>query len=241
MGHRINHLYEFGPFRLDATERLLSRDGAPIPLTPKAFDLLLALVEQPGHLLAKEKLMQAVWPDAFVEENSLTWNISNLRKTLGDGENGLRYIETVPKRGYRFVADVQTVSDLTTEEPSHKPQNNGAAASDKDADFSGQPIAEHQTNSGARTGAVSAAETIASVGLQQGWWRDARLAWMVAALAGLAALALTAALLRRPPGESRATFTYFPLPPKTIPNIYGGLAISPDGRRVAIVIATEGV
>src|SRR5262245_26317802 len=241
MSHQINHFYEFGPFRLDAVERLLSREGIPIPLTPKAFDLLMTLVEQPGHLLAKEELMQSVWPDTFVEENSLTWNISNLRKILGDGENGLRYIETVPKRGYRFVADVQTVSDLKTEEPSHKPKNNGVAASDKDADFSERLVAEDQTNSRARIGAESAAEVIASVGLQQGRWGDARLAWIVAALAGLAALALALALLRRPHGESRATFTYLPLPPKTAHTIYGGFAISPDGRRVTIVIDNEGV
>src|SRR5262245_23224768 len=133
MSHRINHFYEFGPFRLDAVERLLSREGISIPLTPKAFDLLLTLVEQPGHLLAKEELMQAVWPDSFVEENSLAWNISNLRKTLGDGENGHRYIETVPKRGYRFVAPVRTLSDATMEEPARQPSNNGAATRDNAA------------------------------------------------------------------------------------------------------------
>src|SRR5262245_8634094 len=210
MSHRINHFYEFGPFRLDAVERLLSREGIPIPLTPKAFDLLLTLVEQPGHLLAKEELMQAVWPDTFVEENSLAWNISNLRKTLGDGENGLRYIETVPKRGYRFVAHLRTLGDATIEAPAHEPSNNVAATRDNAADFAELLVAEHQTT----TGAESAEEAIASAPPQSGWWSNARLAWIVAALAGLAALALAAALLRRPPGEGRATFTYLPSPPK---------------------------
>jgi len=107
MNNQPQHIYEFGPFRLDAAEHHLLRDGEAVPLTPKAFDLLLALVEQHGHLLEKEELLKNVWPDTFVEENNLTSNISQLRKALGGGENGQRYIETVPKRGYRFVASVR--------------------------------------------------------------------------------------------------------------------------------------
>src|SRR5262249_7667518 len=103
------HIYEFGPFRLDAAEHLLLRDGEAIPLTPKAFDLLLALVERNGHLVEKDELLKKVWPDTFVEEANLASNISQLRKALGDGENGHRYIETAPKRGYRFVAIVREV------------------------------------------------------------------------------------------------------------------------------------
>lgn len=100
-------LYEFGVFRLDPGERLLLRAGEPVPLTPKAFDVLLVLVKEAGHLLEKEALMKAVWPDSFVEENNLADNIFRLRKALSDGEDGQRFIETVPKRGYRFVADVK--------------------------------------------------------------------------------------------------------------------------------------
>ncbi len=107
MSHKINHLYEFGPFRLDATERLLLRDGATVALTPKAFDLLFVLVERRGRLLEKDELLKLVWPDTFVEEANLSYNISLIRKALGDGENGHKFIETVPKRGYRFVAGVQ--------------------------------------------------------------------------------------------------------------------------------------
>lgn len=102
------HLYEFGAFQLDAAERLLLRDGAVVPLTPKAFDVLLALVEQPGKLLEKEMLLHAVWPDSFVEEKNLADNVFKLRKALGEGENGQKFIETIPKRGYRFVAAVHT-------------------------------------------------------------------------------------------------------------------------------------
>jgi DNA-binding winged helix-turn-helix (wHTH) protein/TolB-like protein len=109
MSQQSKHLYEFGPFRLDAGERLLQRDGESVPLTPKAFDLLLALVEHHGHLLEKDELLKLVWPDTFVEEANLSYNISLIRKALSDGENGHRYIETVPKRGYRFVDEVREI------------------------------------------------------------------------------------------------------------------------------------
>src|SRR5262249_36790530 len=109
MSLQTKHIYEFGPFRLNAAEHILLRDGEAVPLTPKAFDLLLALVERYGHLLEKEELLKKVWPDTFVEEANLASNISQLRKALGDGENGHRYIETAPKRGYRFVASVREI------------------------------------------------------------------------------------------------------------------------------------
>ncbi|MDQ3666468.1 MAG: tetratricopeptide repeat protein [Acidobacteriota bacterium] len=106
MSRLTKHLYEFGQFRLDAKERLLLRDGEIVPLTPKAFDMLLALVENSGHLLEKNELMQTLWPDSFVEEGSLAQNISLLRKALGESESQ-KFIETVPRRGYRFVASVR--------------------------------------------------------------------------------------------------------------------------------------
>lgn len=98
--------YEFGPFRLDATERLLLRDGEPILLPPKAFDTLLVLVANCGRILKKDDLMKAVWPETLVEENNLSQYVSALRKALGDDPNGHRYIETVPRLGFRFVARV---------------------------------------------------------------------------------------------------------------------------------------
>jgi DNA-binding winged helix-turn-helix (wHTH) protein/Tfp pilus assembly protein PilF len=98
--------YEFGSFSLDAKERLLLRYGDIVPLSPKAFDMLLALVENSGHLLEKNELMQKLWPDTFVEEGSLAQNISLLRKALGESESQ-KFIETVPRRGYRFVASVR--------------------------------------------------------------------------------------------------------------------------------------
>src|SRR4030095_11915940 len=100
-------LYEFGPFVLDEAERLLFRGDEVIPLRPKVFDLLLALVEHSGHMLSKDELMNMVWTDAAVEEGSLTRNISTLRKALGERSDEYRFIETIPWRGYRFVGTVR--------------------------------------------------------------------------------------------------------------------------------------
>src|SRR5262249_22106291 len=113
MSNQPKQIYEFGHYRLDAAERLLMRDGAVVPLQPKVFDLLLALVERHGRLLEKDELMKLVWPDTIVEEANLTNNISILRKTLG--ENGQQFIETVPKRGYRFVGTVEKLMDRSVE------------------------------------------------------------------------------------------------------------------------------
>lgn len=99
-------LYDFGPFRLDPAERLLMRDDQPVALTPKSFDLLLILVENSGHLLGKEEILERLWPDQFVEEANLSFNISSLRKALGEGMSGQRFIETVPKKGFRFLPRV---------------------------------------------------------------------------------------------------------------------------------------
>ncbi|WP_309663411.1 winged helix-turn-helix domain-containing protein, partial [Tabrizicola sp.] len=116
MNQSAHHQYEFGSFHHNARERLLQRDGVTITLTPKAFDLLLALIERHGRLVEKEELFQAVWPDTLVEESNLSSNIALIRKALGDGENGLKVIETVPKRGYRFVAEVREVKPALAEE-----------------------------------------------------------------------------------------------------------------------------
>ncbi|HTV17363.1 MAG TPA: AAA family ATPase, partial [Polyangiaceae bacterium] len=101
------HVYEFGPFRVDGVERTLERDGSSIALTDKVFELLLLLVQNRGHVLSKAELMQALWPDTVVEENNLTVNMSTLRKALGESAGQRRYIETLARRGYRFIAEVR--------------------------------------------------------------------------------------------------------------------------------------
>ena len=108
----------FGPFLLDGRERVLRRAGQPVPLTPKAFDLLSAFVEQPGRLLTKDELLKQVWPDTFVEESNLAYHVFVLRRALGDTSGNGLYIETIPKRGYRFTAAVTPVSSVAGERPS---------------------------------------------------------------------------------------------------------------------------
>jgi len=101
-----NFSYDFGRFRLKTAERVLLREGEPVPLTPKVFDILMTLVENRGQVVEKDDLMKKVWPTTFVEEGNLTQNVSLLRKALGESAGGAQFIETVPRRGYRFVASI---------------------------------------------------------------------------------------------------------------------------------------
>ena len=116
-----NDGYEFGPFRVDKTKRRLLRNGETVPLTPKAFDTLLVLIEHAGELVEKDQLMERVWPGVVVEENNLTQNISALRKALGEKREEPQYILTAPGAGYRFIAPVhestESSVDLTATPP----------------------------------------------------------------------------------------------------------------------------
>ena len=100
-------VFEFDDFRLDAVERILRRGGAAVPLTPRVFDTLLYFVRHHGRVLEKDELMREIWPDAIVEENNLTQNVSTLRQALGEAGGARRYIVTIPGRGYRFAAHVR--------------------------------------------------------------------------------------------------------------------------------------
>ncbi|HEY7095995.1 MAG TPA: alpha/beta fold hydrolase [Terriglobales bacterium] len=108
--------YEFGPFRLNPAQQLLAEGTKRVPLTPKAFQILLALVESQGQILSKEELLQRVWPDTFVEEATLAQNVFTLRKVLKDNPGTSHYIETIPKRGYRFIA---RVTETASKFPEH--------------------------------------------------------------------------------------------------------------------------
>jgi TolB-like protein len=118
-------LLQFGPYRIDPAQRALFTEDRLIPLQPKVFDTLLALVENQGRILEKDEGLEQVWPDTFVEEGSLARNVSTLRKVLGETPDGKGYIETIPKRGYRFVAQVVQIPGATPEaldgdfEPQH--------------------------------------------------------------------------------------------------------------------------
>jgi DNA-binding winged helix-turn-helix (wHTH) protein len=131
MNQEAKYDYEFGPFQLNAKERLLLRNGEVVSLPPKTTDLLVVLVENRGHLLEKDQLMKRLWPDSFVEEANLSHHVFTLRKALSDGENGATYIETVPRRGYRFVADVKQMRD-------------GGSSSTSEMDFRSHSLAATQ-------------------------------------------------------------------------------------------------
>lgn len=116
------HFYDFANYRVDPDERVLLRDGKPLPLTPKAFHMLLVLVENHGHIVEKEKLMDEIWADSFVEEGSLSVNARKLRKTLDDDASEPKFIETIPRRGYRFIAEVKNkVEDAPKELNGNRP------------------------------------------------------------------------------------------------------------------------
>lgn len=111
---RVAGIYQFGPFELDPAEHRLLRDGADVCLQPKAFEILRLLVEHAGHLVTKDDLLRQIWPDTLVEENNLNKNISLLRKALMDCTGGQCYIETVPRVGYRFTAEVAQTPSVSS-------------------------------------------------------------------------------------------------------------------------------
>jgi DNA-binding winged helix-turn-helix (wHTH) protein/TolB-like protein/Tfp pilus assembly protein PilF len=157
----LRRLYRCGPFLLDPENRVLEREGKRIPLPPKAFETLLLLIEQRGALLEKERLLKAVWPDTFVEENNLTQYISLLRKVLGDDTGQQQYIETVPKLGYRFVAPV-------SEEEIGEQGAEGAAAA---ARPQVSALAVQKRFAGAKIAAVLLALVVVTAGL---YWNASR-------------------------------------------------------------------
>lgn len=117
MSLETNRFYDFGDFRLDFAEKALLRDGKFIPVTPKVFETLCALVENAGRTIEKDELMRRIWQERFVEESNLTFNIKMLRRALGDDAQNPRYVETVPRRGYRFIAAVREVFPAAPELP----------------------------------------------------------------------------------------------------------------------------
>jgi DNA-binding winged helix-turn-helix (wHTH) protein/Tol biopolymer transport system component len=124
MSLEVSHLYEFDEFRLDPAERILTRAGEPVELTPKGFELLKVLVENHGRLLGKDELMNKIWADSFVEEGNLTFNIRQLRVVLEDDAHNPKFIKTIRRHGYRFIAEVRQIPAATVngEKTETKPQ-----------------------------------------------------------------------------------------------------------------------
>jgi DNA-binding winged helix-turn-helix (wHTH) protein len=118
MSLAIGHCYQFGEFTVDCDQKVLLRNGSPLPLAPKVFDTLFILISNNGRLVEKDELIKQLWPNTFVEESNLTFNIQQVRKILGDNAREPRFIETVARRGYRFIAHVQegTAPSVSTDE-----------------------------------------------------------------------------------------------------------------------------
>ncbi len=210
------HFYEFGHFRIDLTERVLLRDGRPVQLTPKAFETLHVLVQNCGHVVEKDELMNRVWPDTFVEEVGLARNISALRKVLEDGSDQHQYIDTVPKRGYRFRAEVREWEEGFSERSAETKQ---PLASLGFSTFG----TKTQNGSVTEAPAVITETTLGS--------RLSRWIWVTASLAVLSAAGLGWWLARTGTRTAEVTPTVVPL------TSYLGVetqpSFSPDGSQVA--------
>ena len=222
---RSSQGFRFGPVTLIPAERLVLKDGRPVSLTPKAFDLLAFMAAHPGRLLTKDELMQAVWPDAIVEESNLSYNVFAIRKALGEGEETERYVETVPKRGYRFLPQVVPVDD----------NGNGPV---KEAPVPQDAIAAGNGNDSDRVGTeaeVPLSRRLAHVAPARARWRP----WILFG-SGLVVGAL-AAVLTLGPQQHRVSSErplHFQEPVRGRLAESGVFSISPDGHN--LVMATEG-
>lgn len=238
----INQLYKFGQFCLDVSERVLIRDGRVVPLSPKVFDTLLVLIENRGRILGKDELMQTIWSDTFVEESNLTHNISQIRRSLGDGE----YIETIPRRGYRFVSEVQTVKLETEDAETVKTGDNGGSNGfiSPNGSISAHSVlaasgGEHLEMADSVASASPGVEEIqpdmigkmAALNLRRAPWPAAFV------LAGLAIALLAFFVIYRPANHHTEKF-FRPINPMKLTTSGNALqaAVSRDGRYVAYVM-----
>jgi DNA-binding winged helix-turn-helix (wHTH) protein len=221
---RTSERYGFGPYRLDCRTRELWLGDEVVALTPKAFDLLRVLVTSGGRVVEKSELMQLVWPDSFVSEDSLTQNIATLRKALGDSPDRPRYIATVPRRGYRFVTSVQTAYD-PTDSPSVPDRLDEAPEA---------------VSPGAGRDALGELKGARTRGNQtSGWW--ARKVFGISTAALLVAAGLTVASFHRPSSASLAMRFVVTAPEGTTFSPSASfLTVSPDGRLLAFLAFRPG-
>jgi len=212
-------LYDFGPFRLDLRSKMLLRDGAYIPLTPKAFETLAVLIENNGRIVDKEELLRAVWPGTFIEEGTVAKAVSNLRKVLGADEQGRHYIETVPKRGYRFAVEVR-IAESAGVEAAHPVPSEPAVPTE-----AAPPAASAAENSALPAGPLP--DLRGGVVLK-------RLKWLwIASGIGVAVVVSGLVLWRGHAHGDAAVLKAIPL--TSFPGRQNQVAFSPDGNQIAFV------
>jgi DNA-binding winged helix-turn-helix (wHTH) protein/Tol biopolymer transport system component len=171
MSSQPTRFYEFGPFCVDVSSRVLLREGKPLPLEPKVFDTLLVLVRNHTKVVSKEELMNAVWgPDTFVEEGSLARNISLLRKTIAEGLGDTQCIATFPKRGYQFVGPVKGVAGTSLPEPGVEANGHAPAETDIGHPQVAPPLRNGFAEALRRHPIVVLAGSVAALGLALGYW-----------------------------------------------------------------------
>src|SRR6266568_3099683 len=225
MSQQTKQLYEFGHFTLDMEESRLLRDGLPVPLKPKVFETLLVLVENGAHVMTKDELMARLWPDSFVEEANLAVNISQLRKALGDDDNVEQFIETVPKRGYRFAAQVTKVMAERADLIVHERTRSHIVIQEEEAP-DGHRGAE--TSARSQTESPPATKFIAETSVNAGLGRKVTIGALAALIITTAGVVLYKAIeARRTDHLKTLTITRLPT---TGSSAY--LAISPSGEFV---------
>ncbi|HUI53685.1 MAG TPA: winged helix-turn-helix domain-containing protein [Bryobacteraceae bacterium] len=213
---REGHLYDFGSFRLDLNARMLLRDGGYIAITPKAFETLVVLVESQGRIVDKEELLRLVWPGTCVEEATLAKTVSILRKALGEDE-GHHYIDTVPKRGYRFAAQVRVADVAAIEEQTQ------AQSDSKPARAPVAPLVPLAPANAVRTQAGRFGRVVSSY------------RWLVVLLVFLVVAAATYAFLPHGNRSRTAAAPSKAVPLTSFPGRQNEVAFSPDGNQIAFV------
>jgi eukaryotic-like serine/threonine-protein kinase len=222
MGNATGGLYEFGPYRLDSSKRLLSRDGRHLAVPPKTFDLLLLLVEGRGRVFTKKELMGTLWPDTFVEEANLSFQVSALRKILG--ENGTDWIETLPRYGYRFNSDVVEI------EANAHAENGSAAVSEP------PPPTDAGLHPARKSDGLEHAASMWAISRRPHWFY-----WIPTGLATVTALVFAWLYLRQESPQERAVRFLISSPDRvSMPDI-DSMFVSPDGERLVFVgVAADG-
>lgn len=233
MASEAANSFIFGPYRLDVEQRVLLRDGKFVQLAPKALTILCMLVENHGRLVERERLLQEAWPNVFVEEGNLSVNVFALRKVLAEGLNGVSPIETVPRRGYRFTAPVET-ADMPLGNRFVYPTDAIEGPSKPAGQQAGREPAPPPPVVGA------AREALAAVSVSKGWLRR-HAAWLAATGVLIIAAAIGWWLLFPRARTVPAAAVHFTvqLPPETpLDDSDPGLAVSPDGLHIVSLVKT---